>query len=226
LSTFFIRGHRFQILLFVLFAYIVIGPFFFSLPYASAVANILLTSALFMGVYVVQSNRKIKITSFILLCVTLLPLWIAIGREDRFSLEVTYFVMSVYLFILIYTMFFRIINMQKVSSELIFLSLCLYLNIGLFWGVLYACVDFYLPGAFGGGILDLSTDPLIRFHVYMYYSFTTLTTLGYGDIVPKIPTVAGLCQGEAIIGQFFTAVLISQLVGVRIAEKFIPKNKK
>lgn len=80
MSTFFIRGHRFQILLFVLFAYIVIGPFFFSLPYASAVANILLTSALFMGVYVVQSNRKIKITSFILLCVTLLPLWIALER--------------------------------------------------------------------------------------------------------------------------------------------------
>ena len=54
---------------------------------------------------------------------------------------------------------------------------------------------------------------------FTYYSYVTLTTLGYGDITPKTPTAKYLATLEAIIGQLYLAVLIARLVGLYIAQE-------
>jgi len=51
----------------------------------------------------------------------------------------------------------------------------------------------------------------------VYFSFVTLATLGYGDIVPLTPTARGLAVSEAIVGQLYLAVLVARLVGSRRA---------
>jgi hypothetical protein len=54
---------------------------------------------------------------------------------------------------------------------------------------------------------------------FLYYSFTTLTTLGYGDIRPVTHAARMLSTGEALIGQLYVAILIARLVGSHISQR-------
>ncbi|HFQ90519.1 MAG TPA: two pore domain potassium channel family protein, partial [Desulfobulbus sp.] len=65
-----------------------------------------------------------------------------------------------------------------------------------------------------------SGNPAERLRHFQYFSFVTLTTLGYGDILPRTEGATALCQTEAIVGQFFMAVLVARLVGIRVAQEF------
>jgi hypothetical protein len=56
-----------------------------------------------------------------------------------------------------------------------------------------------------------------------YYSFTTLTTLGYGDVTPLTPPAKSLAVVEAVIGQMYIAVLIARLVGTHISQSILKK---
>jgi hypothetical protein len=92
-------------------------------------------------------------------------------------------------------------------------ALCLYLLLGVLWAVLYGMVELVEPSAFNYG-RGVSGDLLEHF---MYYSFVTLTTLGYGDVTPVHPFARTLAYLEAVIGQLYVAVLVASLVGRHVA---------
>jgi hypothetical protein len=87
-------------------------------------------------------------------------------------------------------------------------AIAIYLLLGIFWAVLYEMVELVQPGSFGishpGGRAVL---PQLA-----YFSFTTLTTLGVGDIVPINPVARSLTMLEALVGQLFPVILIARLV--------------
>jgi hypothetical protein len=95
-------------------------------------------------------------------------------------------------------------------------AVCGYLFLGLGWAVIYAMIEGLRPGSFeispklvtGGEI----ARPLPQ--VLTYYSFVTLTTVGYGDISPVSPATRTLSWMEAITGQFYLAVIVAGLVSV------------
>jgi hypothetical protein len=99
-------------------------------------------------------------------------------------------------------------------------AVCGYLFLGLAWAVLYAMIEGFRPGSFeisrklvtGGEV----ARPLP--HVLTYYSFVTLTTVGYGDISPVSPAARTLSWIEAITGQFYLAVIVAGLVSVLAAK--------
>ena len=114
-----------------------------------------------------------------------------------------------------------IIKTKKVTIETIYASICVYLILGIIWTMLFSAVEIIEPGSFlsgGAPIVDFSGDPVKRniFANFIYYSFVTLTTLGYGDIIPVSPYARALSSLEAVIGQLFIAVLIAGLVGLHI----------
>ncbi len=88
-------------------------------------------------------------------------------------------------------------------------ALCLYLLLGVLWTVLFAFVELVEPTAFAYA-RNVPGDPLEQF---LYYSFVTLTTLGYGDVTPVHPVARTLAYFEAVIGQLYVAVLVASLVG-------------
>jgi hypothetical protein len=88
-------------------------------------------------------------------------------------------------------------------------ALCLYLLLGVLWTILFAFVELADPNAFEYARGD-SGDPLEQF---LYYSFVTLTTLGYGDVTPVHPVARTLAYFEAVLGQLYVAVLVASLVG-------------
>jgi Ion channel len=96
-------------------------------------------------------------------------------------------------------------------------AVLLYLNIGLIFVALFCFVALLAPKSFSGfGVLK---DDLSVASSFIYFSFVTLTTVGYGDIVPLHPIARGLCNVEAIIGQLYPATLLARLVTLEIENR-------
>jgi hypothetical protein len=89
-----------------------------------------------------------------------------------------------------------------------------YLLLGLVWTFGYIIVDRFSPGAIqaGGG-------PPKNNASFAYFSFVTLTTLGYGDTVPVHPVARSLAIAEALVGQLYPAILIGRLVSLQISAR-------
>ncbi len=99
---------------------------------------------------------------------------------------------------------------RRVTADTIVGGICVYLLIGLFWALVYTLLN-----NLKSGVIAFEGDPSL-----FYFSFTTLTTLGYGDILPKGRYVMMLTNFEAISGQIFLAVFIARLVGLHTAQGF------
>ena len=97
---------------------------------------------------------------------------------------------------------------RTITAEHIYAALSAYLLAGLVFGVLHGEIAIVWPGSFGeGGAFTLATA--------IYFSFVTLATLGYGDVVPKTDVARGLAIFEAVGGQLYIAVTIARLVSAR-----------
>ena len=101
-------------------------------------------------------------------------------------------------------------------------AICVYLLLGLIFAVLYLFIVQFSPSAFNG-IDSLSWyDNLADF---VYFSFVSLSTLGFGDITPAQPVVRFLVYMEAIVGQLYIAIMIASLVGMRISSHTTEKSE-
>jgi hypothetical protein len=95
-------------------------------------------------------------------------------------------------------------------------AVLLYLTIGFVFVALFTLVGALSPGSFSGlSVIDRVSLP----SDLVYFSFTTLTTAGFGDIVPVQPFARSLCNVEAIIGQLYPATLLARLVSLQLGSK-------
>jgi hypothetical protein len=102
----------------------------------------------------------------------------------------------------------------KVTYHRIIGGVLLYLTIGLTFVALFGLVALFVPDAFKG-IEPLRGNLPIAGNL-IYFSFVTLTTIGYGDIVPLHPYARGLANIEAVIGQLYPATLLARLVTLEL----------
>lgn len=121
--------------------------------------------------------------------------------------------------ILVFDFLFR---SETVDANMICASLCVYLLLGFIWASLYSLCAVFRPDSFVYAYADEFKQASMVFGgekslVPLYYSFVTLTTLGYGDIVPVSPPAKILAVLEAVIGQIYLTVLVARLVGLHIA---------
>jgi hypothetical protein len=112
---------------------------------------------------------------------------------------------------------FAVFAPGRVTYHRIAGTLVLYLTIGAAFAGLYGLLGLLLPHPFSG--MPARTDgPAVVAHVF-YFSFVTLTSTGYGDIVPAHPVTRGLSNLEAIIGQLYPATLIARVVTLELAHR-------
>jgi len=119
------------------------------------------------------------------------------------------FIVAMYLFV-IRMMLIKIFNTKEVTGETIGYAVCTYVLIGSIFTIFYVPVVVFDPQAFSQPIIQNSSSPG---SILTYFSFVTLTTLGYGDISPVSPIARSIAILEALTGTLFLAVLISRLVG-------------
>jgi hypothetical protein len=114
-----------------------------------------------------------------------------------------------------------LVRSKELSLDSVFGAISGYLLLGMAWGVLYSMLDAVWPGSFA--VADRLGQQVqadhTRMHLFTYYSFITLTTVGYGDVTP-VSTPARTCAWlEALTGQFYLAVLVAGLVGALLSKK-------
>ena len=102
----------------------------------------------------------------------------------------------------------------KVSLDTVRGGVSVYLLLGFVWALLYGMVAIVNPSAFSPP-LNLEDSLLTALH----FSFTSLTSLGYGDIVPTGPFALVLTNLEAIVGQMYSTIFIAILVGGYLARR-------
>lgn len=100
-------------------------------------------------------------------------------------------------------------------------AVCLYISIGILWGQFYQLAEIMDPNSFYMDLAKLEKHGVIgRFeqaNLLNYFSFVTLSTLGYGDISPVSRITRTLAWSEALLGQIYLAILVSRLVGLHLA---------
>ena len=102
----------------------------------------------------------------------------------------------------------RIHHEERVNQDVIRGGICLYLLLGILWYFFYQIIFFFDPDAFS------ISETYKQGHFLFYFSFTTLTTLGYGDISPINSFAMMLANLEALVGQLFPAIFIAKLVSL------------
>ncbi len=211
------EGHGFRNLLFFLLIYIVGSPFLAPYPSLAIFAHLSLSVVLLVAVWAVKKQKKQRSVAIGLLPPLLLLYWLGAYNIIRFTRPGSYLLFAIYFGLLVYSFVSQIASFKKVTKNVLYATFSLYLIIGLFWGSLYTLFNELSPGAYSGVLLENVQGSQV--HVFNYLSMVTLTTLGYGDITPQSIGAASLCQIEAIVGQFFTAVVVAWLVGMYVSEK-------
>ena len=107
---------------------------------------------------------------------------------------------------------FHLFREHRITGDMIMGAICAYFLMGLVWAFAYSTLEFFQPGSFQmpQGTVNQAT--------FAYYSYVTLTTLGYGEITPISAPARSFAILEAMIGQLYLAVLIARLVGIHIAQ--------
>ena len=112
--------------------------------------------------------------------------------------------------------FRQIASTNTMSGNRIVGAICVYLLLGVIWSVCYSLLELLIPNSFSG----LTENATSAWNPdWIYYSFVTLTTLGYGDILPVTFLARSLAFMEAVVGQFYVAILVAGLVSAHIASK-------
>lgn len=201
-------------LLICLLAYLFFTPFISQDSQAASLfVQGFLSVTLIVAAGVVQKKQNQRSIALGLMMVALVFHWLGIFNVVPYSANAGLVLFIVFYALLIYAFIKQLLNASHVTGGVIMATLCLYLIIGLMWGSAYSLLQLvYGNAAFSGALLENAGTS--QLHLFNYFSIVTLTTLGYGDITPQIPEAASLCQMEAIVGQFYTAVLVAWLVGM------------
>ena len=106
---------------------------------------------------------------------------------------------------------------QAVNANALWMAVNIYMLIGLVFAFLYATIAFFEPDAFVGKFMNAPLRD--QMYGFIYFSFVTLTTLGYGDITPNNTVVGTLNYMEALLGQLYVAIMLARLVGLYVSDR-------
>lgn len=211
-----LTGGRFAFLLASLLLLIVVHPF---IQQAWVPVTGILTSAVIVaGIYSVVSDRRFLITALALAAPALISRWLLYFSTVPWLVIVDFVSDIAFFGFNTYAILSYVLRQRTVSVDIMYGAACAYLLIGVVWGIIYALLEFVQPGSFDfAGAAAMNVNELAG--TMLYYSFVTLTTLGYGDFIPVTPPARSLSFLEAVLGQLYLAILIARLVGMHISWK-------
>jgi hypothetical protein len=105
-----------------------------------------------------------------------------------------------------------VMQAKQVNDDVVFAALSVYLLFGLIFGFIYFMVEAACPGSLLHNVTSASLEGRIRLSQAVYFSFVTLATLGYGDIIPANDIIRSLAIIQTMIGQVYLVVLVARLV--------------
>ena len=176
--------------------------------------DVLLSAILVSGVVAASDRSKVFIWIALVVLVALVVRWAGWLAASGHG-----FVLRDYFGILSLTLLGAVIAKQvfgagAITRDRMMGAVALYIMVGLVWADAYQLIYRTIPGAFAGssaqdGSADRST--------WVYFSFVTLTTVGYGDITPAARAARSLANLEGLIGQLYPAIVLARLVSLQVS---------
>ena len=221
----FIADWRFSLLLLALICNILFAPLIADLdlgPTAGSITiEIAFTFLLIILVFVVGHNKNVILLYVTIAFSALVFSWLNITNPSFIFSILSHLFSFTALTLAITLVIKESLLSKEVTMDTIAGSLCAYLLLGFAFASIYALIDIVAPASFISsipgkeGLIDLASSDLDR----IYFSFVTLLTVGYGDIVPASPPAKLTTIIEGFIGQVYLVVLIARLVGMHVSQK-------
>ena len=212
--------NRFLFVLVSLLSFLILSPLFKGFIGLRSLLDIFLTIVFISSICAVSQKRRDFIIATLLVLPLLLATWVNHFIESpALSLVGTCSGILFFAFMAITILSF-VLKKNIVTVNVIYAAIVVYLFIALMWGFIFILVEKLQPGSIA---LAQSQIEEGSFHLY-YYSFVTITTLGYGDITPSTEIARSLAVLEAIIGQIYLVVLVARLVGIHIAQSMAERK--
>jgi uncharacterized membrane protein YhaH (DUF805 family) len=170
-------------------------------------------AAFFSGVYAVSDKRTQWITALTLaVAAGGFNAFFAFRPDPRIVVPALIFTIAFLAFTLV-SLLRAVVRDERVTHDTIYGALSVYLLMAIAWGSAYLLLATLQPGSFS---VDPArhANPTVNWSDCMFYSFVTLTTTGYGDIVPMTAQARSLSILEAVSGTLYVAVLVARLVGL------------
>jgi hypothetical protein len=203
-------GQRCLYLFVVLLAVIGAVPFIDPTPSGRLAVNVVNLFVIVATVAAVGRTTLSFIIALLLAAPALGFQWLHFSTDDAQSLMRSWIFGSVlYLAAIVYLLRY-VFQRDVMTADKLFGAAAAYLMIGICWSYVYALVGYFYPGAFA----VYGTASPLSFGDSLYFSFTVLTSTGFGDVTPLIRQARGLCVVEQLMGTLFLAVLIARLAGV------------
>ena len=205
---------RFFILFVSLLALIIVTPLVQGLVGIEVVWNIFLTGILLSGVHAVSEKRQSVHIALLLALPMLVYLWSPYFVESNLYVVIVGSLCGVMFFAyMIVNILLFIYKQDKVTRDLVTGAVVVYLLMAIMWTFMYRVVETVHPGSF-----TIPTTDIHERMRFIYFSLVTITTLGYGDIVPKTSLATSLATLEAVVGQLYLVTTVALLVGIRVSQ--------
>ncbi len=210
----YISTHSQLILIISVLLLVLVNPFYWDEPFAEYFNFFFLTLILLSAIFTIKKSRTniagLRRAGFLLIAVSLLT---ALFNNPYLDL-IEQLIFIIFFILIAINLFLEMVRSKEVNSELIFSAVAAYVLFGFCGALLSAVIIFFQPLAF-----SLETTDISIFHQCLYFSFITITTTGYGDIVPLSPMAKTLAIFLSIFGQLYLTVVIGILIGKYLSGK-------
>ena len=200
-----------------------IGPWLTEHLVGRGLWELLFTLVTLSSIHMLGIKRGQALISGLLALPTLATLWLRQLIPSVGLSRVALVLLTLFLLYTAATVLLQVFSEGTVTMDTLSAALCVYLLMGYMWGSLYGLMYLFGPGAFH---LPMGWPPAeeqgiardVPLNLLTYFSFMTLTTVGYGDVLPISGSARAAVIVEAVLGHFYLAVLVARLVGLHIAD--------
>ena len=213
---------RFGILLVALLAIFAVAPFAERHQGPVQPLSLAFSAALVAGVYSVARRPRVLKLALLVAIPALAIEWLSNYYPTTTAVVVNLCLLGLFVAFVAAVILLEVLEESRVTLDTIFGGVAIYLLIGLAWTFGYAVIEHLEPGSFPLGEAPLQSlrQPFeFVFPELIYFSFVTLTTLGYGDMAPATQPARIFAIFEAITGQLYVAIFIARLVALHITHQ-------
>ena len=214
----FLQGSKskFFYLLISLVLLLLVYPFLEHGSIREAFLSILSATIPIASIYAVSYNKRNLIIAILLGVPTIAGELIDLSGIEFPHAVIVVFALLFYLFTLI-TIISYVFRYEEVTGDTIYGAICVYFLIGITWTTIFVLINILQPGSFYINPPN-NIDNVQDWSDFIYYSYATLTTLGYGDITPVTSQARSFGVLETIIGQLYLTVLVARLIGLHLTK--------
>lgn len=210
----FFSRHRILFLLAAILSMIVGSPFLDEIFHYAVIPDIFITIIFILGIFAI-SRKKLHIYIALVLAIPMFTgIWSSYLYQNIFLFVVGELFAALLVGFIISLMIKFIFNEKEVTKEVIYAAVVVYLLMAMMWSFAYLTLEYFHPGSFS--FPEGQSRDTFRF---LYFSFVTITTLGYGDVAPLTQKASSLVILEAVTGQMYLVIVVAWLVGMHVSRR-------